>query len=137
MKTKHTLLAGYNAQAVVTDDQVIVGALLTQAPTDQNLLHPTLDACRAQLTAAGIDPALLHTVLVDAGYANEDTFARAHQQNLRLLAPLTKDTRALRDGADPTGERNLHRHPATAAAQHHLAAATHNLRKLHRHRPAR
>lgn len=181
MKSKHTLLVGYNAQAVVTDDQIIVGALLTGAPTDQNLLHPTLDACRAQLQAAGIDPAL-HTVLADAGYANEDTFTRAHAQHLRLLSPLAKDTRALRAGADPAGGRDLHRHPATAAAQQqladpdgradyahrgrtvepvfgqiktcqrftrfsrrghtacdsewHLAAATHNLRKLHRHRPA-
>jgi len=119
MKTKHTLTVGYNAQAVVTDDQVVIGAHLSQQPVDQGLLHPVLDRCRDQLTDAGITPRL-STVLADAGYANEDTFAQAHQQHLRLLAPLAKDTRKLRAGGDPTAGKNLSRLPETARAQRRL-----------------
>ena len=56
------------------------------------------DKCRQQLTEAGIRPKL-HTVLADSGYASEDTFARADQDKLRLLAPLAKDPAARRPPA--------------------------------------
>lgn len=119
VKTKHTLIVGYNAQAVVTADQVIVGATVSQKEVDRNLLHPTLDIARRQLTAAGIRPQL-KTVVADSGYVTEDAFARAHEQRIRLLAPLTKDTRRMRDGADPAGGRDLHRLPETARGQRRL-----------------
>lgn len=119
MKSKHTLLVGYNAQAVVTEDQIIVGAMVTQQPVDTNLLHEVLDTSRAQLRAAGIAPGL-HTVLADAGYATEAAFAAADAQKLRLLCPLAKDTRALRDGGDPAAGKDLSRLPHTAAGQRRL-----------------
>lgn len=119
MRCRHTLLQGYNAQAAVTGTQVIVGALLSQNPIDQNLLHPVLDATRGQLAAAGIDPALLSTVLADAGYANEDTFAAAETAGLHLLAPVISDERRAL-GEDPAGTRDLTHLPATARAQHKL-----------------
>ena len=116
MHSKHTLVQGYNAQAAVTGNQVIVGTLLTQNPIDQNMLHPVLDATRQQLRAAGIDPAGLSTVLADAGYANEDTFARAEAAGLHVLAPVVADQRRAL-GQDPAGGRDLSRLPATARAQ--------------------
>lgn len=119
MKSKHTLLVGYNAQAVVTDTQIIVGTLVTQEHVDTNLLHTVLDTSRTQLTTAGIKPKL-HTVLADAGYATEAAFATADAQKLRLLSPLAKDTRAFRDGGDPAAGKNLSRLPHTAAAQRRL-----------------
>jgi Transposase DDE domain len=76
MRNQKGYVAGYNGQAVVTADQVIVGAMLSQHPVDRTLLHPLLDTCRRQLAEAGIDPRL-QTVLADAGYASEETFARA------------------------------------------------------------
>ena len=118
MRTKNTLVQGYNAQAAVTDDQVIVGALLTQNPTDHHLLHPVLQATRAQLVAAGVDPAL-STVLADASYASEDAFTRAEADDLHLLAPVVSDQRRAL-GEDPAGSRDLTRAPATARAQHKL-----------------
>src|SRR5680860_1005167 len=118
MRCKHTLVQGYNAQAAVTDNQVIVGTMLTQNPIDQNMLHPVLDATRQQLTKAGIDPAL-STVLADAGYASEDTFTRAEAADLHLLAPIVADQRRAH-GEDPAGSRDLSRSPATARAQHKL-----------------
>ena len=70
-------MAGYNGQLVVTADQVIVGAMLSQHPVGRTLLHPLLDRCRGQLAEAGIGPKL-RIVLADA-------------DGLRLLAPLAKD----------------------------------------------
>jgi len=117
VKTKHTMIVGYNAQAVVTADQVIVGATVFQKEVDRNLLHPTLDVARRQLTEAGIRPRLA-TVVADSGYVTEDAFERAHADKIRLLAPLTKDTRAMRDGGDPAG--GLDKRPETARGQRRL-----------------
>ena len=67
MRNQKGYVAGYNGQAVVTAQQVIVGAMLSQHPVDRTLLHPLLDQCRDQLAAAGIQPEL-RTVLADSGY---------------------------------------------------------------------
>jgi transposase len=90
MRNKKGYVSGYNAQLVVTCQQVIVGAMLSQHPVDRTLLHPLLDTCRRQLTEAGIRPRL-RTVLADAGYASEDNFTHGEQHKLRLLVPLRKD----------------------------------------------
>ncbi|MDP3714327.1 MAG: transposase [Mycobacteriales bacterium] len=119
VKTKHTLLVGYNAQAVVTADQVIVGATVMQKEVDRNLLHPVLDVTREQLTAAGVR-AKLNTVVADSGYVTEEAFALAHEHKIRLLAPLAKDTRKMRDGGDPAGGQDLQRRPETARGQRRL-----------------
>ena len=121
MRNQKGYVAGYNGQLVVTADQVIVGAMLSQHPVDRTLLHPLLDTCRQQLTEAGIRPKL-RTVLADSGYASEETFARADADGLRLLAPLAKDPGRRR--ARPP-KRALHldrlsghrpRHPAPATS---------------------
>jgi hypothetical protein len=103
---------------VVTADQVIVGAMLSQHPVDRTLLHPLLDRCRDQLTEAGIRPKL-RTVLADAGYASEETFARADADGLRLLAPLAKDP-ARRYVRTPQRARHMDRFPATDRARRRL-----------------
>jgi hypothetical protein len=91
MRNQKGYVAGYNGQLVVTCQQVIVGAMLSQHPVDRTLLHPLLDQCRDQLAAAGIRPKL-RTVLADSGYVSDENFARADADGLRLLAPLAKDT---------------------------------------------
>ena len=114
MRNQKGYVAGYNGQAVVTAGQVIVGAMLSQHPVDRTLLHPLLDQCQDQLTAAGIRPKL-RTVLADAGYASEETFARAGTRKLRLLAPLAKDP-GRAGGRPPKRARHLDQYPATARA---------------------
>ena len=114
MRNQKGYLAGYNGQAVVTANQVIAGAMLSQHPVDRTLLHPLLDQCRDQLAAAGIRPKL-RTVLADSGYVSEENFARADQDKLRLLAPLAKDPG--RPGGRPAKRaRHLDQYPATARA---------------------
>jgi transposase len=118
MRNQKGYLAGYNGQLVVTCQQVIVGALLSQHPVDRTLLHPLLDTCRQQLTEAGIKPRL-RTVLADAGYASEENFARADADGLRLLAPLAKDPGRHR-ARTPKRALHLDKLPATAATRRRM-----------------
>jgi hypothetical protein len=118
MRNQKGYVAGYNGQLVVTAQQVIAGAMLSQHPVDRTLLHPLLDQCRDQLAAAGIRPKL-HTVLADSGYISDENFARAGADGLRLLAPLAKDP-GLRYLHTPQRARHLDRFPATARARRRL-----------------
>ena len=118
MRNQKGYVAGYNGQLVVTVQQVIVGAMLSQHPVDRTLLHPLLDTCRQQLAEAGIRPKL-RTVLADAGYASEETFARADADSLRLLAPLAKDP-ARPPRAHPATGPAPGKFPATARARRRL-----------------
>jgi hypothetical protein len=118
MRNQKGYVAGYNGQLVVTADQVIVGAMLSQHPAGRTLLHPLLDTCRQQLTQAGIRPKL-RTVLADSGYASEETFTRAGADGLRLLAPLAKDP-GKRRTRTPQRALHLDRLPATARARRRL-----------------
>jgi transposase len=134
MRNQKGYVAGYNGQAVVTADQVIVGAMLSQHPVDRTLLHPLLDTCREQLTQAGIRPRL-RTVLADSGYASEENFARADADGLRLLAPLAKDPgkdQGRHRGHAPRRTRHLDQYPATARAarrlRHHRGKEDYKLR---------
>jgi hypothetical protein len=114
MRNQKGYVAGYNGQAVVTAEQVIVGAMVSQHPVDRTLLHPLLDQCRDQLAAAGIRPKL-RTVLADAGYVSEENFVRADTDGLRLLAPLAKDP-GRASGRTPKRARHPDQYPATARA---------------------
>ena len=113
MRNQKGYVAGYNGQLVVTADQVIVGAMLSQHPVDRTLLHPLPGQCRDQLAAAGIRPKL-RTVLADAGYVSEENFARADTGKLRLLAPLAKDP-GRRSVRTPKRARHLDQYPAPPA----------------------
>jgi transposase len=119
VRAKNTLIVGYNAQAVVTADQIIVGATVCQKEVDYTLLHDVLDITRCQLRAAGVQPRL-RTVVADSGYVSEAIFTKAHTDKIRLLAPLSKDTRHLRDGGDPAAGQDLTRRPETARGQRRL-----------------
>ena len=118
MRNQKGYVAGYNGQAVVTADQVIVGAMLSQHPVDRTLLHPLLDTCRQQLTQAGIRPKL-RTVLADSGYVSEENLAGADADGLRLLAPLAKDP-GKRRTRTPQRALHLDRLPATARGRRRL-----------------
>jgi transposase len=115
MRGGRGLVQGYNAQAAVTADQIIVGELLTQDAVDAGLVFEVIDDVVEQLTDAGIDEAG-DTVVADAGYANEESFTEAEQRNVHLLAPMISDERRAA-GEDPAGDKPLTRRPATAGAQ--------------------
>ena len=67
LRTRAGSVQGYNAQAVVTEHQVVVAAELTQDANDVQQLQPMLGAVDRTLAAAGI-PERPGTLLADSGY---------------------------------------------------------------------
>ena len=120
MRNQKGYVAGYNGQAVVTAQQVIVGAMLSQHPVDRTLLHPLLDQCRDQLAAAGIQPEL-RTVLADSGYVRGELRPRRPGQAAAARTagqrPRAARQPPCQEGQAPgpvSGHRP--RHPAPAAS---------------------
>jgi len=71
MKTQHGYVQGYNAQAIATRDQVIVGAEVTDEANDVRQLVPMVEAVEQTLKAAGLSEPQMGTLLADAGYWSE------------------------------------------------------------------
>ncbi len=71
MATAGGFVQGYNAQAVVNEEQVIVAAEVTDECNDAHQLHPMIKATQDSLADAGIEEQP-DTLLADAGYANEE-----------------------------------------------------------------
>jgi len=76
MKTRTGYVQGYNAQAVVTEEQIIVAADVTQAEIDKQQLHPMLEQAQAELSEAGIKDKI-GTALQDAGCLSEKNILNA------------------------------------------------------------
>ena len=70
MKTTTGYLQGYNCQAAVNANQVVIACAVTQQANDLHQYQPMVDAATAALAAAGIDEPI-GTVLADAGYWSE------------------------------------------------------------------
>lgn len=105
MKTRTGYLQGYNAQAVVTRDQIIVSADVTQEENDVQQLHPMLEQTQEELSAAGVKDAP-GVALADAGYWSESNLAQADPEEPELLIATTKDwkqRKALREKGPPRG----------------------------------
>src|SRR5437868_6889928 len=58
---------GYNAQAVVTEQQIVIAAELNTDPQDFSHLGPMVNAARSELANVGIEEPP-DVVLADAGY---------------------------------------------------------------------
>lgn len=74
MKTKDGYIQGFNAQAVVNEDQVVVGAEVTDEHNDAAQLHPMIEATKRSLKDAEIDERP-EKLLADAGYCSEENLA--------------------------------------------------------------
>jgi transposase len=84
MKRQYTYLQGYNAQAVVSEDHVILAARITQESVDLHQLHPMLHEARANLASAQI-PERIDVALADSGYYSEANLEVADQEDPELL----------------------------------------------------
>ena len=67
VKTSRGWVQGYNAQAAVTAEQIVIAAEVTVDSPDFGHLEPMVNAAERELTAIGIDE-LPEVVLADAGY---------------------------------------------------------------------
>jgi len=105
MKTRQGYVQGYNAQAVVTEDQYIVAPGLTTEANDQRQLHPMLEEAAANLEAAGVKKKI-GVGLADAGYSSEKNLTSGSADGPELLVNTTKDWKrrqALREAPRPRG----------------------------------
>lgn len=105
MKTRRGWVQGYNGQAVVTADQIIVAAELTNQANDVQQLQPMVNQAQAIVAAVVGEDVALGTVLADAGYWSEAN-AATETADCRLLIATQKDHRqraALREAPPPRG----------------------------------
>lgn len=92
MKTQHAFIQGYNGQAVVTEDQIVVACDLSDAPTDVGHLQPMIDEAQANLRATGMTKAI-GVLVADAGYYSDDNARRETAGGPELLIATAKGWR--------------------------------------------
>lgn len=106
MKARQGYMQGYNAQAIVSQDQIIVATGVTQEANDVQQLKPMLETLERTLEAAGIEDRP-RAALADAGYWSEaNVTACARPEGPELLIATTKDwkqSKALRERGCPRG----------------------------------
>jgi transposase len=90
MKRQYTYLQGYNAQAVVSEDHIVLAAALTQEPVDLHKLHPMLRQARANLAAAG-ESGTIGVALADSGYYSEANLTAAEPEDPELLVAVMNE----------------------------------------------
>ena len=103
MKTREGYVQGLNAQAVVTEEQIIVAEDVTQEENDKKQLHPMIEQTESNRVAAGITEDT-GVVLADAGYASDDNSRRNPAGDVELLVATRNDYKqreALQEGHSP------------------------------------
>jgi len=76
MKTRSGYVQGYNGQAVVTEEQIILAAEITQQANDVNQLHPMVEKARENMAVMAPEASpTIEVVLADAGYISEKNLA--------------------------------------------------------------
>ncbi|MFD0389564.1 transposase [Tistrella bauzanensis] len=118
MKSRKGYLQGYNAQAVVTADQVILASGVSNEANDVHQLGPMIDKALAMAEAVtGEEDVRIATALMDAGYWSEDNVAM-ETADCEYLIATTKDwkqRKAMRDAPPPRG-----RTPRTLSARERM-----------------
>jgi len=99
MKTRHGYVQGYNAQAAVTEDQIIIAAEVTQEENDVRQLHPMLAKAGETLETAGVREKV-GIALADAGYYSEKNLTDADPDGPELFVATVKDCKQLKALAD-------------------------------------
>jgi hypothetical protein len=172
VKSLRGYVQGYNAQAVVTEQEIIVAAEVNTDPQDFSHLSPMVTAAQRELVGAGVTEAP-EVVVADAGYWHFQQMDELAAQGITVLIPpdstKRKGARPGWDGGrysfmrlvlarpgkphyqkrhktiEPVFgqikfnrkiDRFLRRGRSAARTEWRLAAATHNLMKLHRHQLA-
>ena len=86
LKAFRGYVQGYNAQAVVTEDQIVIAAEIKTTPTDFGFLGPMVDVARRQLLEAGVnDPP--EVVVADSGYWHNEQMDQLAADGVTVLIP--------------------------------------------------
>lgn len=122
LRARNRFLQGYNAQAAMSEDQVVVASELTNAANDSTMFRPLVEATEANLAAAGRhDP--VGAYAADAGYWSVPNATLLADADI-LIAPMPA-TQGITDPDDPRiAARNeiLDRHEAGEIPLRHAAA---------------
>lgn len=105
MKTRKGYVQGLNAQAAVTEKQIIVAEDVTQQENDKQQLHPMLEQTESNRKAVGIKEET-GVALADAGYCSDDNFTQTPAGNAELLVATQKDykqRKAMQEQPPPEG----------------------------------
>ena len=105
MKTRSGYVQGYNAQAAVTENQIIVAAEVTQDCNDVGQLLPMVEKIAENLKAVGVSEAM-ETLLADAGYWSDANMTGSNPAGPELLIATNKDwkqRKAMREAPPPRG----------------------------------
>jgi len=105
MKSSKGWLQGYNAQAVVTRDQIILASDVTSQTNDVQQLGPMLDKAKTMVRTVMGEEARLGTALMDAGYWSEAN-AALETADCEFMIATTKDwkqRKAMREAPPPRG----------------------------------
>ena len=92
VKTARGFIQGYTAQAVTTEEQVIVAADVITGGNERHRLGPMASAASAELEAAGIAESP-KVALADAGYWNGPQIDSLEAKGMQVLVPPDADTR--------------------------------------------
>ena len=104
VKTSRGWVQGYNAQAVATEDQIVIAAEVTVASPDFGHLEPMIRAAEHELRRAGIEQPP-DVVLADAGYWHQVQMERLLGDGRTVLIPPDAKKRA---GARPGWDGGLY-----------------------------
>lgn len=105
MKTRKGYIQGLNAQAVITEKQIIVAEDVTQQENDKQQLHPMLEQIESNRQAVEIQQET-GVALADAGYSSDDNFTKTPAGNVELLVATQKDykqRKAMQEQPPPAG----------------------------------
>ncbi len=121
--TRNGFIQGYNAQAVVTADQVVIATEVIAATTDVAMLEPMLAAAQRNLQIADVTDRV-RVAVADSGYWSEDNAGTGAGLGIDLLIATTKSCHVgKQDPLDKaTVARNCHRLEVIAAL--HLGEIT-------------
>ncbi len=100
-RTRNGFIQGYNAQTVVSADQVVVACEVTREPTDTAWLKPMLTAAVANIEAAGVTDRV-GVAVADAGYWSQSNAEAEEALGIDLLIATTKSHRV----SEPAGEHD-------------------------------
>jgi hypothetical protein len=104
VKTSRGWVQGYNAQAVCTEDQIVIAAEVTVDSPDFGHLEPMVNAAQLELRRAGVEPSP-EVVVADAGYWHQVQMERLTSDGLTVLIPPDANKRA---GARPGWDGGLY-----------------------------
>jgi transposase len=104
VKTSRGWVQGYNAQAVCTEQQIVIAAEVTVDSPDFGHLEPMITATESELTAAGIKAAP-GVVLADAGYWHTEQMEHLTGRGTVVLIPPDANKRK---GARPGWDGGLY-----------------------------